>query len=382
MLKVFEGFAGIGSQRMALRNIGVDFEVVGISEVDKWALLAYDAIHNEQKDIKIPSKDEMLKEFENKHIAYNFSTNKLEIPKTDEDIIKLYKAHIRSKNYGDIRLINPKELPEIDLFTYSYPCKNISLLGGLGGLEEGSNTQSSLVWEIFKIIENCKPKYLLMENVKNLVGKKFKPSFDLICDKLDKLGYNNYWKVLNGKDFGVAQNRERVIMVSIRKDIDIDKSFKFSDKFPLEKTLKDYLEDSVDKKYYLPIEKVNAISHWKAFQKPFKRILGNNSICPTITARGAGEEHSGMIILSESINETQDLHNVAQNILINNDDYYKYNFRKLTPLESWRLMGFTDDDFYKAKEIGGLNDTKLYERAGRGIVVPMLEEIFKNLFKD
>ena len=89
-----------------------------------------------------------------------------------------------------------------------------------------------------------------------------------------------------------------------------------------------------------------------------------------------------MIILSESINETQDLHDVAQNILINNDDYYKYNFRKLTPLESWRLMGFTDDDFYKAKEIGGLNDTKLYERAGRGIVVPMLEEIFKNLFTD
>ena len=127
MLRVFEAFAGIGSQSMALRNLNIDYEVVGISEVDKWALLAYDTIHNEPYNIDIPSKEDMLKEFERRHIAYNFSSGKSEIPRGIKDITKLYKAHIRSKNYGDIRLINPSELPSMDLFTYSFPCVSSSL---------------------------------------------------------------------------------------------------------------------------------------------------------------------------------------------------------------------------------------------------------------
>ena len=157
-LKVFEAFAGIGCQSIALQNLGIDFEVVGISEVDRYALLAYDAIHNESYDIEIPSKEEMLEEFNKRHIAYNFSTNKSEIPKNINDITKLYRAHIRNKNFGDIRLIDPKELPEIDLFTYSYPCKNISVAGNMKGLDKDSGTQSSLVWECFKIIAHCRPK--------------------------------------------------------------------------------------------------------------------------------------------------------------------------------------------------------------------------------
>ncbi len=145
MLKVFEGFAGIGSQRMALRNIGIDFEVVGISEVDRWALLAYDAIHNNGEAAEEKTKEEMLEEFHKRNIAYNFSTGKSEIPKKYEDIKKLYEAHIRSKNFGDIRAIDVNELPEIDLFTYSFPCKNISVAGKQDGFEIENKTQSSLV---------------------------------------------------------------------------------------------------------------------------------------------------------------------------------------------------------------------------------------------
>ena len=249
-LKVFEAFAGIGGQSIALQNLGIDFEVVGISEVDRYALLAYDAIHNESYDIEIPSKEEMLEEFNKRHIAYNFSTNKSEIPKNINDITKLYKAHIRSKNFGDIRLIDTKELPKIDLFTYSYPCKNISVAGNMKGLDKDSGTQSSLVWECFKIIEHCRPKYLLMENVKNLVGKKFMSSFQLVLDELTKLGYNNYWKVLNGKDFGVPQHRERVMMVSIREDID-DGKFEMPIGKPIDKCVEDILEESVEDKYYV-----------------------------------------------------------------------------------------------------------------------------------
>lgn len=123
-LKVFESFSGVGSQAMALRNIGVDFEVVGISEVDKWALLAYDTIHNNnQEGVEIKTKEEMLEEIRRSNIAYNFSTGKSEIPKNENDIRRLYEAHIRSKNYGDITKINEKELPDFDLFTYSFPCK-------------------------------------------------------------------------------------------------------------------------------------------------------------------------------------------------------------------------------------------------------------------
>lgn len=375
MLKIFESFAGIGSQRMALRNLGIDFEVVGISEVDKYALLAYDAIHNKQEYVEEKTKEEMLKEFEDKHIGYNFSTNKSEIPKKYEDIKKLYDAHIRNKNYGDIRLIDPSELPEIDLFTYSYPCKNISIAGKSDGLIEGSGTQSSLVWECFKIIKYCKPKYLLMENVKNLVGNKHISQFNIICQKLNDLGYNNYWKVMNGKDYGVPQNRERVIMISIRKDVD-NRSYHIPKPIELNKHMKDLLETNVDDKYYISSDKLiiknNVIYNQKCENKLIevgllntkgresnRRVYHEKGLCPTINSMNGGNRQPKILTQEEN----------------------NYKLRKLTPLECWRLMGFKDEDYYKAKEVG-LPESKLYERAGRGIVVPMLEEIFKNLFKE
>ena len=355
-LRVFESFSGIGCQSMALRNLGIDFEVVGISEVDKWALLAYDVIHNEPYDIEIPSKEEMLKEFNDKHIAYNFSTNKSEMPRKIEDIEKLYKAHIRCKNYGDIRLINPSELPKMDLFTYSYPCKNISIAGKGAGLEKDSGTQSSLVWDCFKIIEYHKPKYLLMENVKNLVGKKHKPQFDLICEELEKIGYNNYWKVLDGKDFGVPQQRERVMMISIRKDID-DNTFEMPKGYPLTKTVRDILQDDVDdylyknKKYEFVNQKRVVAKFIDGNFDQAKRIYKIDSYSPTICVKYD-----------------------TLNILLDDG-----KVRILSPLECWRLMGIKDEDFYKVESLG-FPKGKLYERAGRGIVIPMLEEIFRNLF--
>ena len=388
-LKVFEAFAGVGSQSMALRNLGIDYEVVGISEVDKWALLSYDAIHNEQYDIELPSKEEMLKEFNDKHIAYNFSTNKSEIPRGIKDIEKLYKAHMRSRNYGDIRLINVEGLPKIDLFTYSYPCKNISIAGQQKGLEEGSGTQSSLVWDCFKIIEYCKPKYLLMENVKNLVGKKHKPQFDLICERLEKIGYNNYWKVLNGKDFGVPQNRERVMMVSIRKDVDSG-NFEMPLGFPLKKHIRDILEDDKEKTYYTPNENFKLDDSINE-ENNYPKVLIDLSIKPKVRKNFEKERNlianskkdiyqcdctSGWQDNKVGIKVTPTVRAMNSFVSV----YCDYKIRKLIPIECWRLMGFSDRDFYKAKELGGLSNTKLYERAGRGIVVPMLEEIFRNLF--
>ena len=141
MLKIFEGFVGIGSVRIALDNLNIPYKSVGISEVDKWAIQAYDAIHNEQIKLTDVSKEKMLNEINNKHIGYNFSTYKSEIPKNLNDLKRLYDAHIRSKNYGDITLIDSKELPDFDLFTCSPPCKNISIAGSQEGFDKNSDTQ-------------------------------------------------------------------------------------------------------------------------------------------------------------------------------------------------------------------------------------------------
>lgn len=199
MIKVFEAFAGYGSQSMALRRLGIDFEVVGISEIDKYAIQAYMAVHGD------------------------------------------------TPNYGDISKIDWSSVPDLDFLTYSFPCTDISTAGQQKGLAEGSGTRSSLLWECRKAIEAKRPKYLLMENVKNLVSKKFTPYLKEWLRFLEGQGYSNYTKVLNAKDFGVPQNRERVFMVSILGEA----SFHFPKPFTLEKRLKDVLEKDVDESFYL-----------------------------------------------------------------------------------------------------------------------------------
>lgn len=412
-IKVFEAFAGIGSQAMALRNIGLDFEVVGISEVDRYGLIAYDAVHNNDEVIEVKTKEEMLEEFAKRNIAYNFSTGKCEIPKNEEEIRKLYEAHVRSKNYGDITKIDVNELPDFDLFTYSFPCKNISVAGKQAGLAEGSGTQSSLVWECRDIIKTKKPKYLLMENVKNLVGTKHKPFFDLWCKELEDMGYVNYWKVLNGKNFRVPQNRERVMMISIRKEL-VDKiDFTMPIGGDCGVRLKDILEDEVDEKYYinkeckldfsLNAEVGNSLSQVGMLQskgnESNRRVYDAMGIAPTLNSMNGGNRQPKIMQWNNVIiDDTQGFDKDEQGNKI--PRVYEgvapslramrsglktldcdYKIRKLIPLECWRLMGYTDEDFYKAKD-AGLSNTKLYERAGRGIVVPMLEEIFRELFKE
>lgn len=198
-IRVFEAFAGYGSQSMALRRLGIDFEVVGISEIDKYAIQAYMAVHGD------------------------------------------------TANYGDISKIDWSSVPDFDFLTYSFPCTDISTAGQQKGLAEGSGTRSSLLWECRKAIEAKRPKYLLMENVKNLVSKKFTPYLKEWIIFLEGQGYSNYTKVLNAKDFGVPQNRERVFMVSILGEV----SFHFPKPFTLEKRLKDVLEKDVDESFYL-----------------------------------------------------------------------------------------------------------------------------------
>ena len=193
------------------------------------------------------------------NVGYDFKKEKSSIPRMRKaKLEQLFKAHILSKNKGDISLLQVDDLPDMDFFTYSFPCQDISIAGKGMGLSKDSGTRSSLLWECHKIIATKKPKYLMMENVKNLVGKKNKPDFEKWLEELEELGYNSYWKVTNAKDCGVPQNRERVFCVSVRKDIDKG-TFKFNEPFDNGVRLKDLLEDEVDEKFYIADEKVERL---------------------------------------------------------------------------------------------------------------------------
>ena len=203
VITVNELFSGIGAQKKALQRIGIKHEIVGISEIDKYAITSYEAIYG------------------------------------------------KTFNYGDIKTI--ERLNYADLWTYSFPCTDISVAGRQEGINE--NTRSGLLYQVQRLLEIAKadgtlPKYLLFENVKNLVGKKFKPQFLEWLEYLDTLGYNTYWQVLNAKHYGIPQNRERVYGVSIRKDVDRG-TFKFPEKENLNKRLIDILEEKVDESFYL-----------------------------------------------------------------------------------------------------------------------------------
>lgn len=208
-IRVFEAFAGYGSQHLALKRLkrdypSFDFEVVGISEIDKYAIQAYEALHGE------------------------------------------------ANNYGDISKIDWSEVPDFDLLTYSFPCTDISNAGQQQGFDEGSGTRSSLLWECRKAIVQKRPKYLLMENVKAICSKKFMPLFQKWLQNLEDYGYYNNYRVLNGKDFGIPQNRERCFAISIRRDLlDPSPVYHFPEPFPLELRLKDILESKVDERFYL-----------------------------------------------------------------------------------------------------------------------------------
>ena len=319
MLKYLSLFSGIGSPEQALKNLGVEFELFGFSEIDKYAIKSYCAVHG-----------------------------------VDESL-----------NLGDITKIDIESLPlDIDLITHGSPCQDFSVAGSGKGGDLGSGTRSSLMWNTVAICEHCQPKFVIWENVKNVLSKKYRHNFDKYLEEMDRIGYKNYFKILNAKDYGVPQNRERIFVVSIRKDL--NKNFEFPKGFNNGIRLKDILEDEVDKKYYVNTEKTERlISEYKGNlaisycikSREFEKA-GWKDNCPTLCAR----DYKG-----------------PKNIIIPciTPDRMEYRIRKLTPKEYWRLMGFNDESFYKAFNV--CSNTQLYKQAGNSIVVNVLIEIFKNL---
>ena len=373
-IKVFECFAGIGTQRMALRNLGINFQSVGISEIDIPAILSYASIHDNLDSVEInyPSKEEMIYFLTNKNIGLNFKTKKISLPKQEDKLKLLYKATILSNCFGDVSLLNVKELPDFDLFTYSFPCQSISIAGKREGIKK-NETKSGLLYECERVIKEKKPKYLLLENVKPLVGK-FRPQFEEWLKFLNSLGYTNYWKVLNAIDYGVAQNRERVFVVSILNDV---QGFEFDDKIPLTKTLKDYVDEVVDEKYIIAYQNMKNFCCNNEIWKERVKIKTLEEYANCLVAKSGKACRTNNYILN-NLKDYQNLSFKSNEIMKIMENGYK--IRALTPLEYWRLMGCSDEDFYKAEKYN--SDAQLYKQAGNAIVVNILEMIFKNLFKE
>ena len=395
--KVLSLFSGIGAFEKALDNLEIEYELVNYCEIDKYASKSYAAIHG-----------------------------------VDESL-----------NLGDITTVDTSKLPnDIDLLTHGSPCQSFSLAGLQHGGDKGSGTQSSLMWETVRIISDIKPKIIIWENVKNVLSKKHKHNFDAYIEQLDELNYNSYHKILNSRDFGIPQNRERIFVVSIRKDI--DNGFEFPKAVPLQLRLKDMLDDEVDEKYYLSKEQIDRINNSNFMQE--KKRLQEKDYVDTLLARDykdpkcvavepkrigglfdteTSKHQAGSIWDKERISPTidtmqggyrQPLVTIDDNV--SNDEIkinvigsyspsghdtsrivdenglaptakenhgtvtatiQNYRIRKLTPKECWKLMGFDDEDFEKAEKVN--SNTQLYKQAGNSIVVDVLENIFIELFK-
>lgn len=469
MIRHFSLFSGIESFKKALTNLGIENELVGYSEFDKYASVALAAIHGLSEGL----------------------------------------------NYGDITKIDEKEVPDCDLITYGFPCQDISVAGLGKGIIEGE-TRSGLLHDALRIIKYKMPKYAIAENVKNLVGRRFKKDFDALLDELEGFGYNNYWKVLNAKDYGIPQNRERVFVVSIRKDVDTG-GLKFPEPFDSGLRLKDLLLGEVEDKYYIENERTDNLlknlkevvginvskqgkvidgvvesascllardykglgnqsmtavaepnrlgglydkdgkrrqagavwdkesigptldtmqgghreplivaSRGRNLSNPSDRTVGipteqrlepnSQGICNTLTTvqkdnlvlepkiaiREATKKGYAIATVGDSINLEQPnsktrrgrvgkevantLNTGCNQGTLEND----YRIRKLTPLECWRLMGFEDGDYWKARKAlerefyngGDRSNSQMYKMAGNSIVVDVLEGILGNLLKE
>ena len=214
-IRLIELFAGVGSQAMALRDLGADFEHYRVVEFDKYAIKSYNAIHNTD----FPTMD-----------ITQISGNDLGI--------------VDTLNYCYI-------------MTYSFPCQDLSVAGKQAGMSKGSGTRSGLLWEVERLLNEVEnlPQVLLMENVPQVHGKKNMQDFQKWIDFLESKGYSNYWEDLNAKNYGVAQNRDRCFMVSILGEY----NYRFPSSIELNNEMKCYLEDSVDEKYYIKNEKAKKL---------------------------------------------------------------------------------------------------------------------------
>lgn len=436
-MRIFEMFAGYGTASFALKQLGIPYECVGFSEIDKYAIKCFQQNHCVEEKIL-----------------------------GDESVF-------HPMNYGDATKINPNDLEDFDLLTGGFPCQAFSVAGkGLGELD----TRGTLFNEIIRIAEVKKPRYMLLENVKGLTNKKHKPTFQKILGELRRIGYDVKWKVLNTKEHGIPQNRERVFFVcklgewnqtppKIMSNGTLIPKFEFPQEEELKIFLKDILEEKVDEKYYLSDKQIEKITNSNFMQEKLRiqkgdvcsallsqdykdpkcviepimldvsqirregkpriyekisktlntaqggghtplilqRPHGDNKgglkakdgICPALTSNAQWEHNnylteSKMITLDKEGNKIKNTPDIGQakriyspngiSPALNNwspRTLQDFRIRKLTPKECFRLQGFLNDEV----NLEGLSNTQRYKLAGNGQSVNVVKKIFERMFQ-
>ena len=307
-----------------------NWELVNFCEFDKYAVKSYCAIHNETED----------------------------------------------KNLGDITKVEIGKLPKVDLITHGSPCQDFSIAGQQKGGDENSNTRSSLMWNSVEIIKHCNPKFIIWKNVKNVLSKKHKHNFDKYIQVLNENGYNSYYKVLNAKDYGIPQNRERIFVISIRKDIDC--GFEFPEKVKCPNVFNFFKDkNEVDSKYFINEEKLDKLFNGDEKHKKFKKYSFNenknfeiadfrydeglrirkDNICPCLTCK------VGCSSLS------------ATPYIINHKEKW---IRNIDLEECFKIMGFDKTDYENAIRSES-TIPQIYKQTGNSIVVNVVLEIYKQL---
>lgn len=370
-IRVFTAFSGYDSQCMALdrlhqHNPDFTYELVGWAEIDKYAIQAHNAVYPQWAE----------------------------------------------RNYGDISKIDWAQVPDFDLFTYSSPCQDFSQAGKQAGGTEGSGTRSSLLWECRRAILAKRPKYLLMENVAALVSQKFIRLFNAWQLELESYGYRNFAKVLNAKDYGVPQNRERIFMVSV---LDESARYEFPDPIPLTIRLKDVLEKEVEERYYLSEKQINTFNNHAERHGGVGHSFGwnptdgdvvanallaasqlrpstNYVLIPEATKDGyIPMEFGGVCDLSYPNSDTrrgrvQEGGTVAPTLTCGVENSlrrieYGYRIRKLTERECFRLMD-VPEEYIDRIQAAGISRSQQYKMAGNSIVVACMYHIWRKLFID
>lgn len=409
-MKLLSLFSGIGAFEKALENLNIEYDLINYCEIDKYAAKAYSLIHNTPQN----------------------------------------------KNLVDVKNINPTEIPDFDLLTWGFPCVNFSIAGKKEGMKFKCNhcnkifrydgksfykklknkdicphchsddinsfNQSALYFEGYRILYHKKPKISILENVKRLVGT---PEFVLILKDLEDLGYKTYYKILNAKDYGIPQNRERVFIVSIRKDICID--FEFPKGFDSGIRLNDIMSKDVNEKYfinqklandfisinkytYLKNTKYNNFitkkhndiqdvyyennlkllggfankNSYKGFSSKFRqgdRVYDSRNISTSLTSSGGGIGRNTGLYMATKNNSSKKTYKKYKIKKVSHKKYTLSNknfiIRRLTPEEAFLLMGFSKKDY---SLLNIFSDAQLYKMAGNSIVVNILENIFCNLY--
>ena len=405
-MKIGTDFSGIGSPESALKRLGLDIEEVFACEIDKYARKSFNELHN---------------------------------PTTF---------------YEDITTRNHSEVPQLDLYVAGFPCQSFSMAGKRGGFED---TRGTLFFNVAEFIKENQPKCFVLENVKGLLSHDSGKTYQTITDVLTNgggtlngqigidtinngLGYHVYAKVLNTKDYGVPQNRERIFLVGFKEPRD----FNFPKKMELKLRLKDLLEADVDDKYYLSDKAVgrllvypralpftdtnnkevaNCLTASYAKQASDCEYIISHSLFPRTSKTGKGGSghlsktdgtsycvdtgcSQGVEVIQTNNKRVNECYNTHKNSLEDGDFMDSYNqtihkevsptirarvtasnsnhiyktkrIRRLTPLECWRLQGFTDEQLYAAKKVN--SDNQLYKQAGNSITVNVLVELFKKIY--